>query len=686
MSETETYSDEQRGREGGSGLGIEERTPLWEIGQLHSTTRGEPGIRVAVLDGPVDISHASFRNSSLTVLGDPGRSTSDGSAAMHGTHVASVILGRDGIAPGCTGLVIPIYEDDEGQVRPASQETLARAIDRAIDQGAHVINVSGGQLEPSGRARSELQEAVERCCRRNVLLIAAAGNDGCACLHVPGALPSVLAVAAADDQGRPLPSSNWSGPYQEQGILAPGQHIPGALPAGGGGEASGSSYATAVSSGVAALLLSAQAATGAPVDPSGVRRAILSSVSRCDPSVTVDCHRHLVGHLNPLAAMSLITQGANPMSEGSFQNQNPSAAAVEAAAPGAGSSPADAQPQGLDGAIGSAGASAAVPAASVADIGPAEGVLPMSSSEPSPGSQTSASRPIEGLPATSRGGVEPSDCGCGGDAQGVAYVLGQIDYDFGTLENFDWFKQNAKIGRHFINPNDPTQLLKYLEKNPEFASALIWTIEIAGVPIYALDPEDCYCEAVYDRIREYLAAQLAVEEENRGQHSITSIPARVKGTRRLLSGAIVPQLVPDLRGMFNFTPEELVKNAKALLGLAAPPSESQKSFLNDFLKYVVDKERNLGRSPADRAINYVAVQGLLGLFGGKSIPSDFRLSSIDSTLSPFCPPGGECQDTTLTLFNPDDAVNTAPLVYRQTVDVATVNPVLVGAAAVFRVR
>ena len=39
---------------------------------------------------------------------------------------------------------------------------------------------------------------------RDVLIVAAAGNDRCACLHLPAALPSVLAVGAMDDDGYPL--------------------------------------------------------------------------------------------------------------------------------------------------------------------------------------------------------------------------------------------------------------------------------------------------------------------------------------------------------------------------------------------------------------------------------------------------------------------------------------------------
>ncbi|MEM7584869.1 MAG: S8 family serine peptidase [Acidobacteriota bacterium] len=621
------------------------------IQPLHAITRGRPEIRVAVLDGPVDTAHEAFRDARLDVLDDglaPGE-PARGAAAVHGTLVASILFGREGIAPGCHGLAIPIYRQDlHSHTQPASQLLLASAIDRAVDAGAHVINVSGGQRTLTGDAETELLTAVERCQRRNVLIVAAVGNDGCACLHVPGALPSVLAVAAADAEGRPLESSNWSGPYQVQGLLAPGARISGARAGGGSTQGSGSSYATAVVSGVAALLLSVQARQGQPVDPHRVRRALLHTVSRCDPAMTTHCHRHLAGHLNPRAALSLVNPGAIPMSESNVSDHQ----SVDTAAP----APTSTEPS------------------------PA--ILPSSAEHPASAQEAAT-------------GVEPSDCACGGGAQSqLAYVLGQIDYDFGTLENFEWFKQNARVGGSFINPNDRSQVLAYLEEHPAFASTLIWTVTIAGVPVYSIHPEACYCDAVYNRLRKFLSAQ--IDAEKTGDVAISTLPAKVHGSTRLLNGAVVPTLSPDPRGMFNFTDQSLLDNLQSLLGISDDPSDGQKAQVASYLHYVVDKMRNLGRTAQDRAINYLTIQGYLAFFRSHNglqqdadVPNDFdgfRLLGVDAGPNAFCQPGGDCQDVTLTFFNPNNAVNVAPLVYRQTVDVAAVNPVLVGQPAFYRTR
>jgi hypothetical protein len=62
-----------------------------------------------------------------------------------------------------------------------------------------------------------LSDAVRRAAAEGALIVAVVGNDGCACLHVPGALPTVLAVGAMDRTGRPIPSSNWGEAYRTNG-------------------------------------------------------------------------------------------------------------------------------------------------------------------------------------------------------------------------------------------------------------------------------------------------------------------------------------------------------------------------------------------------------------------------------------------------------------------------------------
>jgi cyanobactin maturation PatA/PatG family protease len=265
------------------------------------------------LDGPVDQTHPSLAAANLKhlealVQGDAHQ----GPASRHGTHVASIIFGQHdgpikGIAPSCRGLIVPVFEDGpDGTIVPCSQLDLARAISQALEAGAHIINVSGGQFSPTGSAHPILADAVRNCAVNNVLIVAAAGNEGCECLHVPGALPLVLAVGAMNAQELPLEFSNWGEKYQMQGVLTYGENIMGAVPGGGTEVQSGTSYANPIVSGIAVLLLSLQRLYGLEISPQAVRAAILESAYTCDPRDVSDCRPFIVGRLNVSGARDII--------------------------------------------------------------------------------------------------------------------------------------------------------------------------------------------------------------------------------------------------------------------------------------------------------------------------------------------------------------------------------------------
>src|SRR5579864_963426 len=304
-------------------------TILPGIEELWAETRGDSRVLIALLDGPVDLSHPCFAGANLTRIDSVVSGTPDhGPACRHGTFLASVIFGHhpsavEGIAPGCRGLLVPIFEsEDDRSFRPCSQLDLARAIALAIEKGAHIINISGGQFSPSGAAYPLLADMVHDCARRGVLIVAAVGNEGCECVHVPAALDSVLAVGAMDSSGTPLEFSNWGLQYRAQGILAPGQDILGARPGGGTILGTGTSFATGVVSGVAALLLSLQLRRGRPPDTRSVRAALLSTAIDCEMQPASDCRRLMAGRLNVSGCVSFLLKGETTMSEQSEISQS----------------------------------------------------------------------------------------------------------------------------------------------------------------------------------------------------------------------------------------------------------------------------------------------------------------------------------------------------------------------------
>ncbi len=120
---------------------------------------GIPESPLHYLDGPVDLSHKSLAGADLVrietlVSGEANL----GPASKHGTHIASVIFGDHegpikGIAPQCRGLVLPIFKDgDADSIALCSQIDLARVINQAAQAGAHVINISGGEISTASIA------------------------------------------------------------------------------------------------------------------------------------------------------------------------------------------------------------------------------------------------------------------------------------------------------------------------------------------------------------------------------------------------------------------------------------------------------------------------------------------------------------------------------------------------------
>ncbi len=148
--------------------------PIPGIDALWAQTLGDCDICIALLDGPVDRSHPSLAGARLTLTQDAvgaGGAVKNDAACRHGTHVASVIFGQhagpvQGIAPDCRGLSIPIFDAADGDtLGPCSQLDLARAISLAVQHGAHIINISGGEIAPSGTAYPLLENVVRECSR-----------------------------------------------------------------------------------------------------------------------------------------------------------------------------------------------------------------------------------------------------------------------------------------------------------------------------------------------------------------------------------------------------------------------------------------------------------------------------------------------------------------------------------------
>lgn len=644
--------------------GLTDITALTGLQALWAETLGDPRVCIAVLDGQVDQSHPCFKGAQLTQLQTLMSGAADqGWASQHGTHVASIIFGQQGstvsgIAPGCRGLIVPIFRDGaEGSLAPCSQIDLARAITQAVEQGAHVINISGGQLAPSGKSGYLLARAVQLCTDNNVLIVAAAGNEGCECLHVPAALPTVLTVGAISAAGTPMDSSNWGEAYQIQGILALGENVVGAASGGGTAAGSGTSFATPIVSGIVALLLSLQLKRGEQLNPHSIRDAILKSALPCNSQAVADCRRYLVGSLSIPGAQMLITQlrGIKDLPE---RKENLAMIQPSEIA-NAGEQKLEAElPQSIEASKlvqseVSHQTSAGIQLATVKLIMLTDGVFPSGDAE---GKCTS--------------------CGGGGAPQ-LAYAIGTVGYDFGLQARRDSIVQDAigVLGETW-DPNNPVQVLANFERQPWEAANIIWTLNLEETPIYAITPHGPYARESYERLRQFLQGQITEGVER------VSIPGVVAGSARLLSGQTVPALYPTLRGMCSWSTVALVST---VLGDRPTEANAQENYdsraegIQNFLERIYYELRNLGTTSHERAINYAATNAFqLEQVFERAVNENMVLDTIDVEKSSLCRDESDCWDVKLMFFNPERQHQQARKVYRFTVDVSDVVPVTIG--------
>jgi serine protease AprX len=243
-----------------------------------------------VIDGP----DLSFDN------GDPELRYLD--SYGHGTHMAGIIAGRDPIDPACTRCdkdnpytdadryygVAPdarIVNVKVGATDGAVDVTQVIAginwvVDHKDDAGLHirVLNLSFGTDAAQSYLTDPLSYAVQRAWDAGIVVLVASGNDGLAASQVanPATNPDIIAVGAADPNGTLKTDDDSVPAFANHGsfsrsvdVIAPATHVlslrvPGSTidlenPSAVVGErfirGSGTSQATAVVSGVAALLV-----------------------------------------------------------------------------------------------------------------------------------------------------------------------------------------------------------------------------------------------------------------------------------------------------------------------------------------------------------------------------------------------------------------------------------------------
>lgn len=251
-------------------------------------THGSPDIVVAVIDSGIDWTVPQLAGSQWVNVDEiPGNGIDDDgngyiddvhgwdfrdndagshigtSIHGHGTVVASILAARPGrypvvgIAPGVK-LMDVRFLDSSNSFRSSDWGAFSRAIAYAVNNGAHIINLS---IYANGRPPASFEQAVNDARARGVVVVGIAGNQGQSDVMYPGRYESVLAVSALTENGILATFSNRGA---EVAVCAPGDAITAFTVGGRVVTLSGTSYAAPHVSGVLALMLSASPGLSPP--------------------------------------------------------------------------------------------------------------------------------------------------------------------------------------------------------------------------------------------------------------------------------------------------------------------------------------------------------------------------------------------------------------------------------------
>jgi cell wall-associated protease len=305
---------------------VDEFKPLIEKSQneLDYGYNPDENVRALVGDNYEDLYQKGYGNNDVK-----------GPDASHGTHVAGIIaaergngLGIDGIADNVRIMSLRAVPDGDER-----DKDIANAIKYAVDNGAKVINMSFGK--GSSPQKAVIDEAVKYAQKKDVLLVHASGNSGMnndegnnfptkyfikkgwfSCKKAKNWL-EVGAITPFKDENLVANFSNYG--KKSLDIFSPGYQINSTLPNQSYGIYDGTSMASPMTAGTAALLRSYFPSLTAKQ----VKKIIVSSSNKInqkvrkpgseDNMVTLDEISNSGGILNVVNAIKLAseTKGKN---------------------------------------------------------------------------------------------------------------------------------------------------------------------------------------------------------------------------------------------------------------------------------------------------------------------------------------------------------------------------------------
>jgi subtilisin family serine protease len=254
----------------------------WHLAKIGAPTAWDystgAGITIAILDTGVDGTHPDLATKMVPGWNFYSNNSDTSDVNGHGTTVAGAAaaatnnsIGVASVAGGAK--IMPVRIADPNAY--ASWSTVAQGITYAADHGARVVNLSYGGASGS----STIQQAASYLRAKGGVLFVAAGNTGAVDNTAPTDLIMVVAATLQDDT-----HASWSTYGSFVDISAPGYNIVSTARGGQYWYCWGTSLATPIVAGTAALILSKRPDfTAAQVDATLKASATDLGASGADP-------------------------------------------------------------------------------------------------------------------------------------------------------------------------------------------------------------------------------------------------------------------------------------------------------------------------------------------------------------------------------------------------------------------
>lgn len=195
--------------------------------------------RIGLIDTGINLEHEALkdRKIDLTALSDVPR---DPSSKVHGTAIAALLVGANGsrtpgLLPAAELVAVDAFHHERGDDRSDAYD-LVRALDIIAAKDVDVINLS-----LAGPDNEVLRRAVAAIAARDLMMVAAAGNDGPNADPIyPAAYPDVTVATAVDRRYRPY---RRAGRGEHIDFAAPGVDVWTAASVSGARPRTGTSFA-----------------------------------------------------------------------------------------------------------------------------------------------------------------------------------------------------------------------------------------------------------------------------------------------------------------------------------------------------------------------------------------------------------------------------------------------------------